>query len=716
MKTIRYEIDQDQVVTLTFDDPDAAVNTMSVQWQKDMAEAVDRLVADRDTVRGVILASAKPIFLAGADLKAVQQYTPADMPRVFAEVEALKAQFRRLETLGKPVVACLAGTALGGGLEIALCAQQRIAVDDPKIQIGLPEVQLGLLPAAGGVTKMVRLLGLTAALPWLLEGKTMTPAKAAEIGLVHRLVASEDDLRAAALEWIKANPSAAQPWDVKGYKLPGGSPSSPLVAQALAIMPVMLHQKTRGLAPAPEAILACAVEGAQVDVDTALRLETRAIAHLFVDPVAQNLINLFFDRTRAKAGASRPAGVPKWKATRVAILGAGMMGAGIAYSCAMRGLACVLKDVSLEAAEKGRAYSQMLTDKRVARGAMTAEKQAEVMALIQATDKVEDLAGCDMVVEAVFENRELKARVTQETEAVMDAAGVFASNTSTLPISGLAAASARPEQFIGLHFFSPVDKMDMVEIIVGQSTTPETLARAYDFVQQIGKMPIVVNDSRGFYTSRTFSSFVYEGIGMLDEGVPAAVIENAAMSLGMPVGPLAVIDETSLVTPLIIMEQNVADFAAEGRVFEKETGMVVLERMVRELDRPGRKGGGGFYDYPEGGKKRIWPGLQTHFGRDDAAWDYADLRDRLIYRQALEALHCLHEGVLTSTHDANLGSIFAIGFPATTGGAWRFIESQGLDRFLARCRELAAKYGDRFNPPELPADWRPGAVPVATAA
>ncbi|QBQ99349.1 3-hydroxyacyl-CoA dehydrogenase NAD-binding domain-containing protein [Paraburkholderia pallida] len=700
MKTIRYETGADQIVTLTFDDPDAPVNTLSEQWQRDFAEAVERLVAAKETIRGVILASAKSTFVAGADLKAVQEYKAQDMPVVFARIEAAKQNFRRLETLGKPVVACLAGSAVGGGFEIALCAHHRVAVDSPKVQIGLPEATLGLLPAGGGVTKMVRLLGLADALPWLLEGKSMTAAEAARIGLVQRLVDTPDALRQAAVEWIDANPVASQPWDVKGYRMPGGTPSTPKIAGALAVMSAALEQKTRGLMPGPAAILACAVEGAQVDFDTAMRLESRAIVKLFVDPVAQNLVNFFFDRTRIKAGASRPAGVAPQAVAKVGILGAGMMGAGIACVSAMRGMDCVLKDVTPERAESGKAYTRKVTDARVAKGRMTAEQQAQVLARIHATADAQDLQGCDLIIEAVFESRELKAQVTREAEPMLAADGVLASNTSTLPITGLAAASAHPERFIGLHFISPVDKIPLVEIIVGEKTSDATLARAYDYVLQIGKLPIVVNDSRGFYTSRTFGSFVKEGVGMLMEGIPAEVIENAALSAGMPVGPLTVLDETSLSLALSITEQTIADLKAEGRPYLKEPGDLVIEKMVKELGRRGRAGGGGFYDYPEGERKRLWPGLKQHFGRAGVQWDIAELRDRLLFRQSLETLRAMKEGVLRTTHDANVGSVTAIGFPAWTGGTWRFIESQGMERFIARCNELAGRYGERFAPPQ----------------
>ncbi|HEU0202688.1 MAG TPA: 3-hydroxyacyl-CoA dehydrogenase NAD-binding domain-containing protein [Burkholderiaceae bacterium] len=709
MNTLRDERDSDGIVTLTFDEPDSPVNTMSPAWQRDFAAAVDRLVADKDTLTGVILASAKSSFFAGANLKLLLQAKESDAPRCYEELQGIKRSFRRLETLGKPVVACLNGSALGGGWEVALAAHHRIAVDDSKIQFGTPEVTLGLMPGATGVTKTVRLLGLAAAQPLLLEGKLMRPQDALRAGLVHELVASPAELTDRARAFVRANPQCKQPWDEKDYRIPGGGPSSPKIAQGLAVAPAMLVQRTRGLYPAPEAILASMVEGAQVDFDTALRIESRYLAKLMVGQVAKNMITAFFFNLNAiKSGASRnkfggasPQEVPRWKAARVGILGAGMMGAGIAYANALRGVPCVLKDVSLERAEAGKAYTRKLTDARIAKGQMDAARQAQVLGLIHATERTADLHRCDLIIEAVFENRALKAQVTQETEPLLAADGIFATNTSTLPITGLARAAARPQNFIGLHFFSPVDKMQLVEIIKGKETSAATLARAYDYVLQIGKTPIVVNDARGFFTSRTFATFVMEGCAMLAEGIPAAVIENAALAAGMPVGPLAVLDETSLSLALHVAEQTKADLAAEGRAYEPPPGAEVIERMVKEFNRPGRAAGRGFYDYPPGEKKRLWPQLKPLFEREDAKWDLPELKDRLLYRQAIEAARCLEERVLTSEHDGNIGSIFGIGFPAWTGGALQFIRSEGLDRFRARAEELAVHYGARFQPPAL---------------
>jgi 3-hydroxyacyl-CoA dehydrogenase/enoyl-CoA hydratase/3-hydroxybutyryl-CoA epimerase len=701
MKTIRYEL-HDGIATLTFDEPGSPVNTMCADWQRDLSTATGLVVSDKALVKGIILASAKSTFFAGADLKSTMRLTPADAPRVFAEIEQTKKNFRTLETLGVPVVSCINGAALGGGWEVALVGHHRVAVDNPKIQLGLPEITLGLIPGATGITKMTRLLGLMGAQPFILESKLFNPREALDLGLVHELVPANGDdvsasLRTAALLWIAANPKAQHPWDAKDYKIPGGTPANPKIAGMLTVAPAMLKQKTRGLYPAPEAALAAMAEGAMVDYDTATRIESRYLAKLIVSPVARNMINTFFFNMNAiKSGQSRPKDVPRYKSKKVGILGAGMMGAGIAYAQASRGIETVLEDVSLENAQRGKAYSVKLTQPRVDKGRMSPHDQQALLERITPTAHPADLQGCDLIIEAVFENRELKAAVTREAEPMLAEGGFFASNTSTLPISSLAQASVNPAKFVGIHFFSPVDKMKLVEIIRGKETDDETVARAYDYVQALGKLPIVVNDSRGFYTSRTFGTFVMEGAAMLGEGIPAPVIENASMQAGMPVGPLAVLDETALSLSVHVLDQTRDDFHAEGKTYEATPGELLVERMVKELKRAGRAAGGGFYDYPAGQKKALWPELKTLFEKPAHAWDLQEVKDRLLYRQAVETARCLAEGVLTSVHDGNIGSIFGIGFPAWAGGALQFIYGMGIDAFEARCAQLAGKFGPGF--------------------
>lgn len=699
-KTIRYEL-ADGIATLTFDEQGSPVNTMCLQWQDDLVAVTGQLVTDRAQIKGIVLASAKSTFFAGADLKGAMRSTEADGPRVFGEIERMKKHFRTIETLGVPVVSCLNGAALGGGWEVALLGHHRIAVNNPKISFGLPEITLGLIPGAGGITKMTRVLGLMAAQPYILESKLFGPEEAFKLGLVHELVASPEELMPKALAYIEAaqgKPEACtHVWDRKDYKMPGGTPSNPKIAGMLSVAPAVLKQKTRGLYPAPEAALAAMVEGAMVDFDTAMRVESRYLAGLMTGNVARNMINTFFFNMNAiKGGQSRPKDVPKYQPKQVGILGAGMMGSGIAYAQAIRGIATVLKDVSLEAAEKGKGYTTRLTQKRVDKGQMSAEKQQSILNLITPTASAADLQGCDLIIEAVFEQRELKAVVTKEAEPMLAEGGFFASNTSTLPISGLAQASRDAKKFVGIHFFSPVDKMRLVEIIRGQDTDDETIARAYDYVQALGKLPIVVNDSRGFYTSRTFGTFVMEGAAMLGQGIPAPVIENAAMQAGMPVGPLAVLDETALSLSVHVLEQTRIDFQKEGKQYVATPGETLVEQMVKQHHRPGRAGGGGFYDYPAGGKKHLWPQLQALYEKPGVEWNLQDVKDRLLYRQAVETARCLAEGVLTSVHDGNIGSIFGIGFPAWTGGALQFIYGQGIEAFEARCAALAARHGSGF--------------------
>ncbi len=698
MSPIRYELGADRVVTLTFDAPEGSVNTMSAAWKAAFTENITRLEKEKETFDGVILASAKKTFFAGAELKDLVKLTAADAPRMFEGIEAVKADFRRLEKLGKPVVAAIAGTALGGGFEIALAAHCRICVDDAKIQLGFPEVTLGLIPGAGGITKMTRLLGLQAAFPYLIEGKLFKPAEAAKLGLLQGLAKDPANALSMAREWIKANPSPVQPWDAKDYRMPGGSPSSPAISQMLAVAPAMLTEKTRGLYPAPEAILSAMVEGAYVDFDTAMRIESRYLAKIAVGQVAKNMVSAFFFNLNAiKSGAGRPksasSDIPRWKPAKVGILGAGMMGGGIAFATATRGIPCVLKDVTIEAAEKGKAYTETILTKR--------KRPLDALGLITPTANVDDLAGCDLIIEAVFEKRDLKAQVTKESEPKLVLGGVFASNTSTLPITGLALACAKPENFIGLHFFSPVDRMPLVEIIKGAKTSPETVARAYDYVLAIGKTPIVVNDSRGFYTSRTFGTFVMEGCSMLSEGIPPAIVEAAGRLAGMPVGPLEVIDQTSMSLSLHVMEQTKADMEAEGKTYVSPPGQEVVMRMVKEFKRPGRAAGGGFYEYPKEGRKFLWPALAKTFAKPGVTYDFEELKERILYRQAIETARCLEENVLTNVGDGNIGSIFGIGFPAWTGGALQYVNNIGAAKFVARADELAAKLGERFSPPKL---------------
>jgi len=707
MSSVIYEKDQDNIVHLILDKPNAGANLMDNEFTDSLSVAVAQL--RQDDYAGVIFRSAKSTFFAGGNLDDLFTTQKENANQLYDMVNRLKLAMREIETQGKPVVACINGAALGGGWELALSAHYRIALNKGVI-LGLPEVTLGLLPGGGGVIRMTRLLGVQAAMPFLLEGKQFKPQQGLELGLINEVVDSPEAMLASAINWIKANPisngKTQQPYDVKGSKVPGGKPKHPGLAKMLPIAPAMIRAKTKGTLPAPESILAVMVEGLQVDIDTAMRIESRYFVELVCSQVAKNMIGTFwYQMNEIKAGAARPDNIERKKVKKLGILGAGMMGAGIAYSSAMKGIEVVLKDVNIEGAEKGKTYSQKIVDKKLSKGHISQDKRDALLNNILPTDNAQQLAGCDLVIEAVFENRELKASVTQEAEAQLSTQAVFASNTSTLPITGLAKASKRPENYIGLHFFSPVDKMPLVEIICGEKTSAETLALAYDYVQQIGKTPIVVNDSRGFYTSRVFATFANEGIAMLGEGISAAAIENGAFLAGFPVGPLAVTDEVSLTLLEKIRKQTMLDMEAEGKAYSHHPAETTVDKMVA-LQREGKLAGSGFYSYPDkelpkGSKKQLWPGLKENFEKTDRVIDLAEIKDRLLYIQAIETVRCLEENVLTSVRDANIGSIMGIGYPVWTGGILQFINQTGLDSFIERAQQLHATCGERFKVPTL---------------
>jgi 3-hydroxyacyl-CoA dehydrogenase/enoyl-CoA hydratase/3-hydroxybutyryl-CoA epimerase len=703
--TIRWDQDTDGIVTLTLDDPSQRANTMTDGFRSSLAGAVDRLEADKDSVTGVIITSAKDTFFAGGDLNLLAQVTDENAHEFAAGVAKIKADFRRLEKLGRPTVAALNGAALGGGLEIALACNRRIALDNPKSQFGLPEVTLGLLPGAGGVTRIVRLLGIADGLmKVLLQGTRYKAAEAVELGIVDEIAATPDEMLAKARDWIKANPETTQPWDAKGYRMPGGAPSNPKIAGMLPAFPGNLKKQLKGAPmPAPHHIMCAAVEGATVDFDTALAIEGRYFVNLAKGQTAKNMIQAFwFDLNSINAGGSRPDGYEKRPAQKVAVLGAGMMGAGIAYVSARNGMEVVLKDISLEAAEKGKAYSQKILDKAVSRGKTTQEKADEVLARITPSADYADLAGCDLVVEAVFEKVSLKHEVFQDTEKVVQADALLGSNTSTLPITELAVGVERKKDFIGLHFFSPVDKMPLLEIIRGEQTSDEALARALDYAAQIKKTPIVVNDSRGFFTSRVIGTFVNEALAMLAEGIHPATIEQATTQAGYPVGALQLADELNL--ELFLKIRNEAK-AAAGDSYVGHPAEAVVEKMV-ELGRPGRLRGAGFFDYDESGKRiGLWPGLAEQFPvqGDPSKVDLHELEERMLVIEAIESARCVEEGVIVETADANIGSIMGIGFPPWTGGVLQYINGfqGGVAAFVARADEFTAKYGARFEPNPL---------------
>ena len=703
--TIQWDKDADGIVTLTLDDPTGSTNVMNEAYIESMGKTVERLVAEKDSITGVVVTSAKNTFFAGGDVKSMVQIGPENAGEAFDLVETLKRQLRTLETLGKPVVAAINGAALGGGLEIALACHHRIAADVKGLVVGFPEVTLGLLPGAGGVTRTVRMFGIqNAFMNVLSQGTRFKPAQAKDIGLVDEIVPSVDELVPAAKAWIKANPDAhTQPWDAKGYKMPGGTPSSPKLASILPSFPALLKKQLKGAPmPAPRAILDAAVEGAQVDFDTASRIESRYFTQLVTGQVAKNMMQaFFFDLQHINSGGSRPDGIGQTPIKKIGVLGAGMMGAAIAYVSAKVGYDVVLKDVGIEAAQNGKGYSEKLEAKALERGRTTEEKSKALLNRITPTADAADFKGVDFVIEAVFESQELKHKVFQEIEDIVEPNALLGSNTSTLPITGLATGVKRQEDFVGIHFFSPVDKMPLVEIIKGEKTSDEALARVFDYTLAIGKTPIVVNDSRGFYTSRVIGTFVNEAIAMLGEGVEPASIEQAGSQAGYPAPPLQLSDELNLELLHKIALATRKGVEDAGGTYEPHPGEAVVEKMI-ELGRSGRLKGAGFYEYVDGKRTGLWPGLRDTFKSGSSQPPVQDMIDRMLFAEALETQKCLDEGVLTSTADANIGSIMGIGFPPWTGGTAQYIVGYpgGKEGFVARARELAAKYGDRFTPPD----------------
>ena len=708
---IRWERDADGIVVLTLDDPSQSANTMNAAYKQSMAATIDRLQSERDEIAGVVITSAKRSFFAGGDLLDLREATKADAPELAAKVRELKGQLRSLETLGKPVVAAINGSALGGGLEICLACHHRIAVDDPKLQLGFPEVQLGLLPGAGGVVRTVRTLGIVDGLTkLLLQGQRYGTAKARELGIVDSLVATLDELIPAAKDWIVANPQTVQPWDTEGYKIPGGTPSNPRFAQNLPAFPANLRKQLKGANyPAPHHIMAAAIEGAQVDFEGASEIEGRYFVDLITSQVAKNMMQaFFFDMQRVKGDRDRPEGIEPFLARKVVVLGAGMMGAAIAYVCANAGIEVVLKDVSLEAAVAGKAYSEQLVESALAKGRSTPEQGKALLERVRPTDDAADALGADLVIEAVFEDPNVKHQVFAQLEPHLAPDALLGSNTSTLPITELAEGLSRPKDFIGLHFFSPAERMPLLEIIKGEQTSDQTLFRALDLARQIKKTPIVVNDSRGFFTSRVIGTFINEGIAMLLEGVPAATIEQASSQAGYPAPVLQLSDELNL--KLMRKIRDASRKAPEGTStgWDPHPSDEVIDTMLDEFNRPGRLEGAGFYDYAEGRRLGLWSGLRDAFPplADPASISLKDLEERMLFIESLESVRCMDEGVIDSVADANVGSILGIGFPGWTGGVLQYIDGyehpahgRGPVAFVARARELASRYGDRFLPP-----------------
>ncbi len=693
--TIQYTVDNDGIATLLIDLPGKSMNVLCAELVSDLSEYVDKVATD-ENVNGAILASGKAAFVAGADLtELVTAYDRGVTAQQGYEWSRdLSRVMRKMETCGKPFAVAINGLALGGGFELCLACHYRVMSDHPKAVLGLPEVSIGLMPGAGGTQRLPRLVGTEKALPIILQGKKLNPQKALELGVVHE-IAPVNELLDRARTWLLGTPHPVAPWDAKGFRMPGGAgANTPKNAQQFMLGTALLTANTQHNYPAPIGAISAVYEGCITPIDTGLDIESQYFGQLVSGVTARNMMrSLFVNKGAADKLARRPRGIEKSRVTKLGILGAGMMGAGIAYVSARAGMQVVLLDTEIEGAERGKAYSENLLTKAIKRGYSTEEKAQALLNMIHPTTEYSDLEGCELVIEAVFESREIKAVVTAKTEAVIPETAIFASNTSTLPITGLAEASKRPGSFMGLHFFSPVDKMPLVELIVGEKSSDEAVARGLDYIQQIRKTPIVVNDSPGFYTSRVFGTSTNEGMTMLAEGVNPALIENAARMAGLPVGPLAVMDEVTLELGYKITMQAASDF---GEGYEFASAFPVMKKFVEELDRKGKRFGKGFYEYPEGDKKYLWPGLAELYPVTEEQPPVQEVIDRLLYRQALETARCFEEGVMDHPADADIGSIFGWGFPPWTGGTLSFIDTVGIKHFVAECDRMTEAYGSRF--------------------
>ncbi len=706
----KYETDADGIALVTWDMPERSMNVINLTVIEELAAIVEKVAADA-AIKGAVITSGKDTFCAGADLTLLESLTRvfAEMAKnqgeeaaaavLFEESRKLSQLYRRLETCGKPFVAAINGTALGGGFELALACHQRIASENPKTRLGLPEIKIGLFPGAGGTQRIARMMMPADALQLLLKGEQLRLSRAKAMKLVDTVVPPADLVKTAK-DWIKAGGKAVKPWDEQGFKFPGGLVFSKAGMMTFPPANAIYRRETYDNYPAARAIMQTVFEGLQLPIDLALRVESRWFAKILRSPEAGAMIrSLFVSMQDLNKGARRPANVPPAKLRKVGIIGAGLMGAGIAYVSAQGGLDVVLIDRDQEAADKGKAYSHKLMTDQINKGRGTSADREALLAKITATPDYNALKGCDLIVEAVFEDRKVKAEATAKAQAVLPDA-VFGSNTSTLPITSLAEQAKDQAKFIGIHFFSPVDKMLLVEIILGKKTGDEALATALDFVRAIRKTPIVVNDSRGFYTSRVVGTYIREGHLMLTEGVPAAMIENVGRMAGMPVGPLSLNDEVAVDLAWKILKATEADLGAKAIDPRQKT---LLSDMVEKHGRLGRKNGKGFYDYPDKAPKKLWPGLadlqKTKLDPDTI--DIQELKDRLLAMQALETARCFEEGVLTDVREADVGSILGFGFAPFSGGTLSYIDMMGAKRFVALCEKLEKKFGDRFKPSPL---------------
>ncbi|HQR02795.1 MAG: enoyl-CoA hydratase/isomerase family protein [Proteobacteria bacterium] len=701
-EVIHVTVDADGIATLLFDRKDNVMNVMDMKFMTELEAAVKQVAAD-PAIKGAIITSGKPVFAAGADLKdmeaALERNQDIPLAERVAQNASLSTLLRKMETCGKPVVCAINGTAMGGGTELALACHYRVVADTKGIMLGLPEVQVGLLPGGGGTQRVPRLVGIQAAMGVVLEGQALSAEKALKMGLIHKVV-PQDQLLGEARRWLLETGDPVQPWDKKGFKVPGGAgPMAPAVAQMLVVSNAMIQAKTFHNLPAPKAILSCLYEGPMLPMDKALAVEAKYFTLLSLDPVSRNMIRtLFVNKGKADKLMHRPEGVPKTTFKKIGVVGAGLMGAGIAYTCAKLGIEVVLVDRDQVAADKGKAYSAKRLEKDIAKGRMTREKADAILARIHSGADYAPLADVEIVVEAVFEDRGIKADVTKKLEAVLPAHAVIASNTSALPITELAEAGAHPANFIGMHFFSPVERMPLVEIICGKQTSPETLARALDLAQVMKKTPIVVNDGPGFFTSRFIGAYVNESLTMVTEGVNPALIENAAKMAGIPVGPLTVSDEIGLDVAYHGGQQRKKD---AGAAFKESPTFRLVEKLVGDLGRHGRKNGKGFFEYAADGSKKLWSGLAALYPRLPQQPSVDEVKARMLFSQLADAARAMEEGVLRDPADGDVGSILGVGFPAYLGGPFAMMDTLGIPQVVAECDRLAAAYGEQFAPPRL---------------
>jgi len=702
MENFKIDVDADGIALITFDVPGRSMNTLTSGVMAEIPQVVERIKTD-DAIKGAVLTSGKASgFCAGADLgdMAGGMLAGGSLQEAYDAGWKLNGALRALETCGKPVAAAINGLALGGGLELTLACHYRVVGDSPKIQLGLPEIKVGLFPGGGGTQRLTRLIGVQAAMTAMTAGSSWRPNDAKGAGVVHEVVQAGTEVEAAKA-WIKGGGKAVQPWDDKGFKQPGGGPYHPAGIQNFLVGNAMIRKQTYGNYPAATNLMKAVYEGIQVPMDAALRIETRYFIKTLMTPQAQAMIrSLFLSKQELDKGAVRPAGIPQSDPKKVTVIGAGMMGAGIAYVQALAGIETILIDRSQEDADKGKAHVEALLKKRLSRGQLTQDKYDALLASVTATTDYDLIKGSDLVIEAVFENREIKADVTKRAEAQLEAGAVFGSNTSTLPITGLAEASVRPEDFIGIHFFSPVDKMMLVEIILGEKTGEAAIAKSLDYVMKIKKTPIVVNDGRGFYTSRCFGTYVAEGLAMLEEGYAPALIDNLGRATGMPRGPLEMHDDVALDLSVKIAKQTAADL---GDKYVPIEGHEIVRKMVEDLGRYGRKNGKGFYDY-DTKPKTLWSGLAELAPvriNDSTPELIADQKQRLLFRQAVEVARCWEEGVIDDVREADVGAILAWGFAPWTGGPITLIDQTGVAEFVRICDDYAERYGDRFKVPQL---------------